>query len=148
MTGEESKQIVRDYQAALVAGDIETAKALVSPEATYWTGCIPPRWGEPMSRDEFFAGVASFAEQSTGDWQKFTYGPIIAEGPLVALQGASKVKLRNGKVYNNFYHVYFEVRDGLIVTVREFLDTLHVVECFNGSDASSQPVRHSPFENG
>jgi ketosteroid isomerase-like protein len=145
MTSDESKHVVRQYQTALASGDLDKAKSLVSPDATYWTACCPPRWGRPVTRDEFFGGTSRFADSSATPWE-FTYGPMIAEGNKVALQGESRVRLTNGKLYNNFYHVYFELEDGKIVTVREYHDTLHLVECFNGSDAFlGQPVRYSPF---
>jgi ketosteroid isomerase-like protein len=52
-----------------------------------------------------------------------------AEGDRVALEATSHaVNAANGRVYDNRYHHLFVLRDGLIVELREYQDTLHVYD--------------------
>jgi ketosteroid isomerase-like protein len=140
MTSEQSREFVQEYMRRLVRRDREAAKEMFSPDAVLWATGSPY-----MTRDQYFAANVGFEERSAGDWD-FTFGPLVAEGNRVALQGESRVRLRNGKLYNNFYHLYFEIEDAKIVLFREYHDTRHLQECFNGEDPYlGQPVRYSPF---
>lgn len=53
---------------------------------------------------------------------------VIAEGNKVALEAESFAEASNGKTYNNVYHFLFELRDGQIVTAREYMDTAHQID--------------------
>ena len=51
---------------------------------------------------------------------------MIAEGPRVAVQLVIDARTARGEPYHNHYHFAFEVRDGRIRAVREYVDTLYV----------------------
>ena len=53
------------------------------------------------------------------------------------LQVTLSRKLVNGTLYHNRYHFLFEVRDGRIRSVKEYLDTLHVMNALGKARASS-----------
>ena len=53
---------------------------------------------------------------------------LTAEGERVAVEAESYGETATGKIYNNLYHFLFEVRDGKIQAVREYLDTIHAKE--------------------
>ena|GEM_PF-3098474 len=55
---------------------------------------------------------------------------LTAEGDRVAVEAESYGETASGKIYNNLYHFLFEVRDGKIQAVREYLDTLHTKDVF------------------
>jgi ketosteroid isomerase-like protein len=57
---------------------------------------------------------------------RMTVTNCIAEGDQVAVEAESYGELRNGRVYNNLYHLLLEIRGGKISTVREYYDTQHV----------------------
>ena len=80
---------------------------------------------------------AGFAEMVSGIAQSTTTGAIrltplafTAEGDRVAVETESYTELKNGRVYNNLYHFLFEVRDGKIHSVKEYLDTEHTTAVF------------------
>ena len=50
----------------------------------------------------------------------------IAEGDKVAIELVGRGELKNGRVYNNEYHLLMTIRDGKVARVREYLDTQHV----------------------
>ena len=57
-------------------------------------------------------------------------GSLTAEADRVAAEVESYAPLVNGKVYNNHYHMLFEIRDGKITVVKEYADTAHAREVF------------------
>jgi ketosteroid isomerase-like protein len=44
------------------------------------------------------------------------------------VEAESYMDLNNGKVYNNKYHLMFNIDGGLIVSLKEYLNTQHVVD--------------------
>lgn len=53
---------------------------------------------------------------------------VIADGDRVAAEWTSRATSRNGTPYRNRNVGIFTVRDGKIVSVREYTDTLHVAQ--------------------
>jgi len=53
---------------------------------------------------------------------------------LVAVEAESYAELHNGRLYRNSYHFLFELEDGKIKLIREYLDTQHVIDTFVTSD--------------
>jgi ketosteroid isomerase-like protein len=60
----------------------------------------------------------------------FTLHALTAEGDRVAAEVESYAPVTNGKIYNNHYHMLFEIRDGKIAVVKEYADTAHAHEVF------------------
>jgi uncharacterized protein len=60
----------------------------------------------------------------------FTVHALTAEGDRVAAEVESYAPLVNGKVYNNHYHMLFEIREGKIAVVKEYADTAHARDIF------------------
>lgn len=50
---------------------------------------------------------------------------MTAEGDRVAIEVESHAETVDGRIYNNFYHFLVTVRDGKIVQIKEYFDTLH-----------------------
>jgi len=61
---------------------------------------------------------------------RFTLHAMTAEGDRVAAEVESYAELVSGTVYNNKYHMLFEMADGRIRVVKEYGDTLHAKEVF------------------
>jgi ketosteroid isomerase-like protein len=54
---------------------------------------------------------------------------LTAEEDRVAMEAQSYLlNAANGRVYNNFYHYLFRVKDGQIVLFKEYQDTLHLFD--------------------
>jgi ketosteroid isomerase-like protein len=114
--------------------------ALLHPEVKCWVAS-PPIYGRVMSKQEFLDYQSSFTQYWAGEWS-FAFGPVIAEGGRVSVQAESRVRMSNGKIYQQFYHQYFEVRDDLIAVYKTYFDTHHFVECFSGNEPIlGQPTR-------
>lgn len=59
---------------------------------------------------------------------KITPKSWVIDGDKVAVEAESVMHLRNGRKYNNQYHFAFEMRDGKILRVKEYMDTQHAGE--------------------
>jgi uncharacterized protein len=65
---------------------------------------------------------------------RMTIKNTVAEGDQVALEMASHGVLKNGRVYDNEYHLLMRLREGKIVAVREYYDTFHVWDTWYRKD--------------
>ena len=74
--------------------------------------------------------LSGLAADVEGGAIRLTPEALIAEGDRVAAETESYAELKNGRVYNNHYHFVFEVRDGKIHSVKEYLDTEHTRAIF------------------
>jgi uncharacterized protein len=121
----DSKQVVRRYIDALVAGDVDTIRDSFAEDAT-WTiyGELPiagPWRGRDQIVDGFLSTVAgSLFEPGS---QSFEFPTIIAEGDTVALEWRVKARSASGADYENSYCGIFVIREGKIQAIREYLDS-------------------------
>jgi uncharacterized protein len=138
---ESNKEVVRAFCAAYTDGDWDRVGELLADDF---------RWVVPTSQRRQSAALADapVLNESPGwtrdetlaifrDTQlrsvdgRFDLVPLTstAEDDRVALEArSSAVNAANGRVYENRYHHLFTCRDGRIVEMREYQDTLHVYD--------------------
>ncbi|WP_404476517.1 nuclear transport factor 2 family protein [Novosphingobium sp. BL-52-GroH] len=126
---EANKAVARSYMRAVEEGDIATIEALQHPECTWWI-----LGHGDMSREQFIAGVEGgllTAQRRTAEVVGIT-----AEGDRVAIEVRGEMVFPD-RVYRNEYHNLLIVRDGRIVSGKEYMDTKAVAEAFavQGSEA-------------
>ena len=125
---EANKQIVRDFMEAFGSGDIARTMDFMAEDATWWVaGTI--KLSGTYTKTEFEAllgGVVDNCKQPIS----LTPNAFTAEGDRVAVETESYTETNEGKVYANQYHFLFVLRDGKIVQVKEYLDTMHTADVF------------------
>ncbi len=126
----DSKTAVRRYVASVQAGDITTVRDLFADDATWRidAGDLPisGTWeGRDSIIDDFLATAMSHYEPGSVNLE---ITGLIAEGDRVALQWTSRARTVTGREYENDCLGIFTVRDGQIVSVREYMDTLYAAE--------------------
>ena len=138
----DSKALIQRYVAAVAAGDVQTARELFAPGAT-WTlaaGDLPiaGTWeGRDAIIDEFLAMVQSY--YAPGSITIEVTG-MLAEDRQVAVQWTSRARTRTGEPYENGCIGVFTVADGRIQHVREYMDTLYAQDVvFRAGDDYVQP---------
>jgi ketosteroid isomerase-like protein len=109
------------------AGDLPGVLDLMTEDATWW---LPGKPGQlPVVGTRTKAQMArlfqAMLDRLEGPLRMSIKG-CIAEGEKVAIEVESLGTLKNGRTYNQEYHMLITVRDGKISAVREYLDTLHV----------------------
>tara|TARA_B110000444_G_C18809442_1_gene581805 strand:- start:724 stop:1071 length:348 start_codon:yes stop_codon:yes gene_type:complete len=78
---------------------------------------------------KFLSGGVDYYDQNTPITVKVDH--LIAEGDWVSCQFRLEAKTANGKDYKNYYHFAFQIKNGLITKVKEYLDTHYAFEAFN-----------------
>jgi ketosteroid isomerase-like protein len=119
-----AKSVLTAYVAALQAGDEDAVRRSFAADAT-WTlaGELPisGTWeGRDTIIDEFLATAMSHYEPGS---VRLEITGMIAEGERVALQWTSRARTLDGSPYENECIGVFTVRDGLIRSVHEYMDT-------------------------
>lgn len=120
-----SRAVVEDYIARLIAGRAD-ADDLIADHASWW---VAGGWdgGGSFSKAEM-GRVAEVSQLWFREPMRFSVRGLIAHDAYVAVELHSDALLRDGAPYNNDYVMIYEVRDGLIVSIREYLDTQHIAE--------------------
>jgi ketosteroid isomerase-like protein/predicted N-acetyltransferase YhbS len=127
-------RVVEQWLAALTAGDADGVCALYAPDLRYFVvgdwplgGHFDRSYMEQNCRDVFTV----FPEGL-----HFTPERVVAERDWVCLEMRSHGVHVSGRTYGNHYTYWFEIRDGMIVQLKEWLDTLHANDVLCGSGAA------------
>jgi ketosteroid isomerase-like protein len=129
MSAEENKNVVLSFFENFSAGKVDAALAMLADTATWWVAGNPEQFVLAGTKTK-----AQFTELLHGlgaampKGLRVTPKGLTAEGERVAVEAESYGETATGKIYNNLYHFLFEVRDGKIQAVREYLDTMHAKE--------------------
>ncbi|WP_105034162.1 nuclear transport factor 2 family protein [Cryobacterium aureum] len=129
-TPEQNVELANQFAAVFSTGNVADILELLHPDATYWvSGGIEGMSGTYTK--------AAFGELLTGVTSVYTLGALamtptsaIAQGDKVAVEAESFAELNNGRVYQNSYHFLFEMSEGKILRVKEYMDTKHAYDIF------------------
>ncbi len=124
MSLEENKKIVDLFFKRVTAGKIDDAFELVDENVSWWVpGDLP--FSGTKSKAEYLVVVNQITKGfPTGFELKTT--AMIAEGDKVAAEVVSAGTHVNGRRYNNRYHFLVQMRAGKMISVKEYMDTLHL----------------------
>ncbi|MEM6472737.1 MAG: nuclear transport factor 2 family protein [Planctomycetota bacterium] len=131
MSIQENKDIVKQFFECFSEVDLEGALTVTSSDVVWRV--MGSEGGLPMSgkRDRKEIGeLIEAVKAGFPDGMTLTPTDWTCEGDRVAVEMESNAVKANGAVYNNFYHFALIVRDGMIVSIKEYLDTLHVKRVF------------------
>lgn len=132
---ETNKRLVIEFIRRFETGDLDHAYELLADDF-HW---------EVMG-DSAIAGVhgkAAIRAISQGVVDVFAVPPrwtptnVIAEGDQVACEAVSSGEARSGFRYRNRYHLLVTVREGLMVEVKEYMDTKQVSDLIASMAARS-----------
>ena len=127
---ESNKQLVARFMETFSSGDVDKILSFMTDSATWWVaGTMEGISGEKNMKGfrEMLTGLSGLTKTGA---IRLTPHFWTAEGNRVAVETESYSELKNGRVYNNLYHFVFEIKDGKIQKVKEFLDTEHTKEIF------------------
>jgi ketosteroid isomerase-like protein len=129
---EEQKEVVRQFFLRNSAGDVPGAISLFRDDATYWFPSTRETHGVgPLAR-----GLEWVQSRLDGPI-RYEIGTMVAEPNKIAVQVEGFAKTVEGAIYNNRYHVYFELEGDKIVRAREYNDTAHVYDTLRAGERRS-----------
>jgi ketosteroid isomerase-like protein len=123
--------VARAFLRAIEAGDVPSLDALLDPAFHWWVAAYGER-----TRAAFLEGVTRTV-RSFEQRQVMVTG-ITAEGERVAVEAEGRFE-RPGLVYRNSYHYLFIVRDGRIVSGKEYFDTAAAAAAFGPPPRDAGP---------
>lgn len=123
---ERNKRVAEAFLAALSRGDPETANKFYADDFTSWTMGTLPWSGTRKRKDavELMGGLFS----AFPDGLKFTVKGMTAEDDRVAVEAEGYGRHVSGRIYNNHYVFLLTFRDGKLVYLKEFFDSVHAKE--------------------
>lgn len=127
---QQNKDIVASFMEVFSKGDVDAILSYLSESATWWVGGTIDGISGTKNKTEFGEMLTGLAASTKTGAIKLTPLAWTAEGNRVAVETESYSELKNGRVYNNLYHFVFEIRDGKIERIKEFLDTEHTRAIF------------------
>jgi ketosteroid isomerase-like protein len=117
------------------SGDAKGAFALLAPDVRYRVMGTTPISGEAVGMGEFVAKtLRPFVSRLQDGKIEVVPDEFVASGDRVVVLAHSIATAVTGAAYNNEYAMVFGVRDGLIATVREYLDTALVETAVFGNE--------------
>lgn len=126
---EQNKRLAGQFIALAFSGQMDAAQALLSPSASWWVLGQPEKLRVAGTRDR--AGIKRLLTgvgRSLPQGMQANIKGVIAEGGRVAIELEAVGDTADGRVYRNQYHFVIELRDGLIESVREYMDTMAAFE--------------------
>ena len=120
--------ILKRYLAALQRGDAAAMASMLADDAIYWI--LPgTTFSGTYDKSSFLKLVDRLVEAQSGPLQ-LEFDEITAQDDRVAIVVRGHMPLKAGGSYDNIYHWLFTFRDGMIVNVKEFFDTMSVRRAF------------------
>lgn len=125
-----NKDIVKAAFEAISNGDINTLLEKLADDVT-WTFFGSHRFaGTLKGKDELMNGLFAVVADVLEGGVEVELLSVIGDGDYVAVEAKGKARSKSGVDYNNDYCYVFELRDGRIQHVREYLDSELVTRVF------------------
>src|SRR5271170_5092423 len=125
----QNKRSVMKFFEGINAGDMNAAADAFAEDATFWVPGSLPFSGTLHGRTAILEkNLLPSVKLSVPGTLKVEVRNIIAEGDMVAAEWVTSRKTISGRDYVNYFHGLFQVRDGKIQSLREYLDTLYAKE--------------------
>ena len=129
---EANKKVVTEFINAMSAGDNDAIVGSFHRDAQVWTLGNTLLSGTRERKD--IEASAPLIFDAFPEGLKFTISNLIAEGDMVAAECQSSGLHASGKQYANHYHFLFEVRDGKVYRLKEYMDTEAVTDVLCGGE--------------
>ncbi|HEX3141806.1 MAG TPA: nuclear transport factor 2 family protein [Rhizobacter sp.] len=117
------------------ANDIAGVLDLMADDATYWLAGKPEQLpGTGLLSKAQIATIYRRMGERLSDGLRMEVKNTVAQGDQVALEVESHGVLKNGRIYNNQYHLLMRLRGDKIVAVKEYYDSFHVWDTWYRKD--------------
>ncbi len=127
---ERNKEIARKFFVSMSNGDIAAIIDSYAEDVKIYTmgNTLISGVSDKARAKEFAGSVLGAFPQGI----RFVIHNLTAEGDRVAIEAESFATHVSGKPYNNKYHFFMRLRDGLITEFKEYMDTEMVTEVLCG----------------
>lgn len=136
----DNERLVMHFFEVLSAGDLEAVRVLLHEEVT-WKPQIRDVPGAGIHRgkkgivDDFLRPIRGMFKP--GD-PKVIVDTLASKGNLVIAEARGVGKVADGRPYDNLYAWAFDLKDGKVFAIREYMDSHYVINLFGSPE--SQPA--------
>ena len=128
----ENEKVVGHFFETLSSGDLEAVRLLFHTDAVWQVQNEGiPGAGVHRGRDNIIAFLAPIRGLFKPGDPKITVTSVASKGGLVIAEARGHGTLADGRTYDNRYAWALEVKDGLIVALREYMDSLYIARLFD-----------------
>ncbi|HWU06174.1 MAG TPA: nuclear transport factor 2 family protein [Streptomyces sp.] len=138
---DEAKATVRALLDALNQKDWERYGELLAPDVEYTIMGYELPGAGTMDREATLKQLPAVLGLFADDSPRVEITQLIVEGSWVVAEAQGTGSFRDGTVYENRYSTTYEVVDGRIRTVREYMDTQHMANLLAAVTASAEDAR-------
>ncbi|MBV1856975.1 MAG: nuclear transport factor 2 family protein [Nannocystaceae bacterium] len=128
---EQNKATATRFLAAMESSDLAQLEGLLADDFVWWILGKTEYLATAGEHDRDF--LINFFKGSDANFpQGVTLKPsgMIAEGDKVAVEAEMHAVTSSGVAYDNSYHFLFEIRNGQITRMNEYMDTFHAKAVF------------------
>ena len=125
MTIEQNKALVTETWNAVVKGDVKAAFANMSDEVSWLIPGNLPVSGLKKGKAGVIEFLRSAAKMFPGGLTSEVHR-IYGEGAAVIIELTNRGRLANGRDYENEYCFIYEIENGKVRRIREYVDTQKV----------------------
>lgn len=129
-TIEQNKAVVQRFFEAMSSGDVDTIVNTYADD-----GCVQTMGNTLISGTNSKENIKKFASSIYDVFPNglaFTIDSMVAEGDKVAVEARSEGEHISGQTYGNEYHFVFELKDGKLLKLKEYMDTELVTDVLCG----------------
>ena len=125
---EANKQVIVDYFGEQMVAGLGSALRYLSDDATWW---VPGQWelSGTYSKAQLAAAIAQLPYDG---YLTFDLATLTAEANRVAAEVRVRGKLKDGRSFDFWIHFLFTVDNGLITSVKEYVDSQYTRQLFFG----------------
>lgn len=126
---EANKNLAMRFLELAARYEADACLALMSGDVTWWVAGDPARLKDSgiLDRPKIARLLKGMARALREPLSLMIVG-VTAEGHRVAIEATGTGVWRSGAPFFNSYHFLFEVRNGKVTTLREYMDTLRVFD--------------------
>lgn len=130
MSAEDNKQLIQDMFAELSKGNAEAFLGNMADDVEFTLIGSTKYSGTFNGKKELIEKLLTPLSTQLESGITITPSNFIADGDFVAMQAKGKSTTKSGKPYDNTYCQVFQVVNGKVQRVTEYLDTELVTEAF------------------
>ena len=129
MAAKDNKETVLNFFRLLGQGEFEEAAQIFAEDAIFWVVGSLPFSGTLHGRQEILdKNLLPSRDFTIPGTASVEIGTVVAEDDYVAAEWIFRRKTTSGKDYENYFFGLFQIRDGKIQSLREYLDTQYAKE--------------------
>jgi len=126
-----NKDIVVNFVEAMRLSDVEKLKSMITDDFCWWIAGKSDFLQTAGEHDrDFFLGCFGSGGEMFPNGADFAVTGMVSEGNKVAAEAHMTSTTAMGMQYDNLYHFLFEIVDGRIKRMKEYMDTHHAKVTF------------------